>query len=141
MAGPDWAISSDAARRQVTGDARDHRCEAEVWSLVHRRLSSRVSRGLPVILDATNVNPAHLAESACVVRAAGGAPGVLRLDVPPALVRARNAARARPVPESVMDAMVGDFARHCPSPQLARVVGGPVFGDPKRALAWLTLRG
>ncbi len=97
---PEEVLSSDAHRALVAGDESDQGATKTAFSILHRRL-----------VDATNVT--SFAGRSLVRRAArqGIAAIAIVLDLPPALVLARNATReGRVVPEDAVRRQLGELA-------------------------------
>lgn len=105
-------LSSDGFRAMVSGDESDQRATRTAFSILHRQLGKRLLAGRTSVIDATNVTP--YARRA-IVRAATASriPAVaIVLDLDPALVLARNAARAgRVVPEDAVRHQLAHLAR------------------------------
>ncbi len=100
---PDEVLSSDRYRAIVSGDASNQAATRQAFGRLHRDLSSRLSKGLLTVVDATNVEA--WARRALVTRAAAaGVPSIaIVLDLPPTTVLGRNAARReRVVDEAVV---------------------------------------
>jgi predicted kinase len=97
-------LSSDAFRALVSGDEADQRATRAAFGRLHRELERRLAAGRLTVVDATNLERA--ARRALLTRArAAGVPAIaIVLDLPPAVVLARNAAR----PGRVVDASVVD---------------------------------
>ncbi len=96
-------LSSDAYRAQVAGDEADQRATRAAFRRLHRDLERRLADRQLTVVDATNVERA--ARRSLLARAvAAGVPAVaLVLDLPPAVILARNAGRrARVVDEAVI---------------------------------------
>jgi hypothetical protein len=53
-----WIISSDQIRSDLCGDFRDQSRNQEVFETLHELALTRLKRGLPVIIDATNIRDA-----------------------------------------------------------------------------------
>jgi protein phosphatase len=109
---PEAILSSDAFREAVAGDAGDQRATRTAFAILHRELDRRLAGGRSVIVDATSVTP--FSRRTLLRRAAmHGVPVVaIVLDLPPATVIARNAARrGRVVPEAAVRAQLDDLAR------------------------------
>ncbi len=101
-------LSSDGFRAQISGDAADQRATGAAFARLHRELTSRLEASLLTVVDATNIERA--ARGALLARAkAAGVPAVaIVLDLPTAVVLARNAARTgRKVDESVVRRHLG----------------------------------
>lgn len=106
----DEVLSSDALRAAISGDAADQRATRPAFAALHRMLARRLLAGKLTVVDATNVTPA--ARRALLRRAAAaGVPAVaIVLDLPPALVHARNAARpGRTVPADAVAVQLADL--------------------------------
>jgi len=112
---PDASIlSSDALRAELGRGEADQRVSRRAFEILHRDLAARLERRELTIVDATNIQPqarrALLARRPTPDRA-GGEPSfapiravAIVLDVAPAEVHARNAARpGRVVPADVVD--------------------------------------
>jgi predicted kinase len=100
---PSDVLSSDAYRALVAGDAGDQRVTRVAFSILHRELAKRMAARRTTIIDATNVTT--YARRSLVRRAAAAdvAAVAIALQLPPALVLARNATRTgRIVPEAVV---------------------------------------
>lgn len=91
-------ISSDAIRRQLTGDEGDQSANARVFAIMRTLLAG--DRPL-IYIDATNLTRRDRRQwfkAGCEMEA-------IYFDVPLAVCKARNAARERVVPEPVLDLM------------------------------------
>ena len=100
---PDEILSSDAYRAAIAGDPTDQTANGAAFKALHRSLDRRLQAGRLAVVDATNVTmPARRALVAIAGRA--GLPAIaIVLDVAPAIVLQRNAARAdRVVPEAIV---------------------------------------
>jgi predicted kinase len=93
-------LSSDALRAAITGDPADQRASRAAFAALHRLLERRLVAGRLTVIDATNVTAAAR-RTIRDIAARHGVPVVaIVLDLPEAIVRARNAARPeRSVPE------------------------------------------
>ena len=108
---PGLLLSSDAFRASISGDPGDQRVTRAAFSILHRELARRMASGRATVIDATNVTA--YARRGLVRRAvAANVPAVaLILDLPPALVLARNATReGRIVPSDVVSGHLRDLA-------------------------------
>lgn len=109
---PDAVLSSDALRAVVAGDPADQRATRTAFAILHRQLERRLAEGQTTVIDATSVTP--FARRGLVARArALGVPAIaVVLDLDPAIVLARNAARKdRVVPEQVVRRHLAELAR------------------------------
>lgn len=99
----DEIVSSDALRAVVSGDEADQRASAVAFRILHRTLDRRLPNGLLTVVDATNVVAAHRRPLITRAMAAGFPLVAIVLDVPPDVVHAQNAGRARNVDTDVVD--------------------------------------
>jgi protein phosphatase len=119
---PDEVLSSDANRALLTGDAADQGVTKTAFAILHRQLARRMAERRTTVVDATNVT--SFARRSLVRRAAAQeVPAVaIVLDLPPALVLARNATRTgRIVPEEAVRRQLAELARS--------LRGGDLDGD------------
>lgn len=87
-------LSSDAFRAQIgTGEA-DQSVSGAAFTALHRALERRLAAGQTTVVDATSLTVAARRALLDRARRAGATAIALVLDVPPDLVRERNAARA-----------------------------------------------
>ncbi len=108
---PEEVLSSDAHRALVAGDESDQGATKTAFSILHRRLARRMAERRTTVVDATNVT--SFARRSLIRRAARqGIPAIaIVLDLPPALVLARNATReGRVVPEDAVRRQLGELA-------------------------------
>lgn len=109
---PDAILSSDTLRAVVAGNASDQRATRTAFAILHRQLERRLAEGRTTVVDATSVTP--FARRGLLARAAAHAvPAVaIVLDLDPAIVLARNAARVdRVVPEIVVRRHLAELER------------------------------
>jgi predicted kinase len=104
---PSEIVSSDALRAAVAGDEADQTATRTAFALLHREVERRLAAGRLTAVDATNVRADHRRALSTRARRAGIATAAVVLDLPPALVHARNAGRARTVPPDVVDRQLG----------------------------------
>ena len=100
---PDEILSSDAFRAAISGDAANQAVSPAAFKALHAALDRRLRDRRMTVVDATNLT--LRARQAIVSRAvAAGVPTfAIVLDLPDAVVLARNAARRdRVVPEDVV---------------------------------------
>ncbi len=91
---PDEVLSSDAFRAMVSGDAADQGATRAAFERLHRELAMRLLAGRLTVLDATNLQRSARQAGIARARAAGVPVTAIVLDLPAAVVLARNAARA-----------------------------------------------
>ena len=109
---PDEILSSDAFRAAISGDAADQSVSPAAFKALHAALDRRLLDRRLTVVDATNLTVR--ARRAIVSRAAAaGIPAIaIVLDLPDAVVLARNAARGdRVVPEDVVRRHLGEVDR------------------------------
>jgi protein phosphatase len=100
---PGEVISSDAFRAAIAGDAADQRATGPAFAALHRALRRRIADGLLTVVDATSVAARDRRPLVTAARDAGIPAVAVVLDLPEAVVLARNAARAgRVVPEAAV---------------------------------------
>jgi predicted kinase len=100
---PDEVLSSDTLRELIAGDAADQRATGAAFAALHRALARRLARRQLTVVDATS---ASARDRRPLLRAAheAGIPSIaIVLDLPAAIVLARNADRpCRVVPEDAV---------------------------------------
>ena len=92
---PEEILSSDALRAFVSGDAADQRATKQAFAILQRTLDRRLMAGRTTVVDATNVTARARRELLAIARRAGVPAIAIVLDLPPAVVHARNAAPIR----------------------------------------------
>jgi protein phosphatase len=109
---PAEILSSDALRAVVAGDPADQGASGAAFAILHRALARRLSAGLLTVVDATNVR--RSARRGLLLRARRAArPAVaIVLDLPAAVVHARNLGRCgRVVEAAIVDAQLAALRR------------------------------
>ena len=103
---PDEILSSDAYRARIAGDAADQRATRAAFRLLHRDLERRLADRRMTVVDATNVERSARRALLGRGRRRPALPAIaVVLDLPPAVVLARNSGRsARVVDEHVVRA-------------------------------------
>lgn len=100
------AISTDAIRLQLADDENDQTNNGRVFATVRYLLRHRIEIGRPLTyIDATNLTRRDRRPFIRFARERGCGIEALFFDVPLAICKARNAARARLVPEHALDQM------------------------------------
>jgi predicted kinase len=99
---PDEVLSSDAYRALVSGDEANQKVSRVAFSILHRDLERRLLAEQLTVVDATNVDARNRRELIRRAQAAGLPVVALVLDLPAAIVLARNATRSRQVDEAVV---------------------------------------
>ena len=108
----DEILSSDAYRAAISGDPADQTVNRAAFRALHADLSRRLSHRRLTVVDATNLT----AGARSVLRERAGEAGIATvavvLDLPEAVVLARNASRlVRVVPEDVVRRHLRDVRR------------------------------
>jgi protein phosphatase len=118
---PSEVLSSDAFRERVSGDPADQAATGPAFAALHAALARRLRDRLLTVVDATSVQ-AHARRQLTRRASEAGVPVVaVVLDLPAAVVLARNAARAdRVVPEDAVRRQLAELARTVRSGQLDR---------------------
>jgi predicted kinase len=99
-------ISSDAIRLQLADDETDQSANARVFSTIRYLLRQRLELHRPVTyIDATNITRHDRRPFLKLARQHGAEAEAIFFDVPLAVCKARNASRARNVPEHALDLM------------------------------------
>jgi predicted kinase len=99
-------ISSDAIRLQLIDDETDQTIHTRVFATVHYLLRQRIELQRPVTyIDATNLTRRDRRPFLNLARENGCEIEALFFDIPLAVCKARNSARARLVPDHVLDQM------------------------------------
>ena len=108
---PGAILSSDAFRAAVAGNEADQRATKTAFSILHRELGRRLAEGRTTVVDATSVTP--FSRRGLIARAAAyGIPVVaIVLALDPAVILARNAGRARVVPELAVRRQLAELER------------------------------
>lgn len=99
---PDEVLSSDALRAAISGDEADQSASRAAFAALHRELARRLGAGRLTVVDATNLVAAHRRPLLARSMAAGIPAAAIVLDLPPAVVTARNVGRARVVDPDVV---------------------------------------
>ena len=99
-------VSSDAIRLQLADDETDQTIHNRVFAAMRYLIRQRVEFQRPVTyVDATNLTRRDRKPFIKLARELAAVIEALYFDVPLAICKARNAARARIVPEHVLDLM------------------------------------
>jgi predicted kinase len=98
------ALSSDAIRKWLADDETDQTIHSRVFMTVRYLLRHRLAIGRPVtFVDATSLTPDERRPYIQLAQAFGCDAEAVFFDVPLEVCRARNAARARVVPDDAME--------------------------------------
>lgn len=109
---PRAVVCPDELRGLLTGDERCMDAEVEVWDLVERITTTRLSFGRDVWLDATNIrDAAQLGDDRAARALFRGARVVwVVMSTPASVCVERNLRRSHPVPDAVMLRMAEQLA-------------------------------
>jgi protein phosphatase len=103
----DSIVSSDRLRAAVTGPPSDE----VVFAELHRLVEARLDDGLLAVVDATNTDWMWRAQLLADARRYGRPAIAIVFDLPLDICLARNTARSRTVPASVIPRQVADVTR------------------------------
>lgn len=96
-------LSSDDLREAISGDAANQAVSRAAFAALHRSLDRRLAAGRLTVVDATNLGAGARASIRRIARRHGVPVVAIVLDLGPAIVRARNAARpGRVVPDAAV---------------------------------------
>ena len=99
---PEEILSSDTFRAMIAGDERDQRASGPAFRALGRALDRRLAAGRLGIVDATGLTRADRRPWLAAARRHGVQAVAIVLDLPPAVVQARNAGRGRVVDRAVV---------------------------------------
>lgn len=109
MGQPTMIVSSDEIRETVFGDVNDQTHNDEVFKEVRRRINNCIDK-MNIIVDATNINVKSRRSLLDIVRDKENVNKVAYvMTTPIAVCKRQNRARARTVPEEVIDRQIGKF--------------------------------
>ncbi len=117
----DSILSSDAIRRQLTGDEANQAVNRRAFQVLHARAGRRLAEGRLTVIDATNVHASARRPLQRMAAVHGRPVVVLVLDLPADVCHARNAARlGRVVPEPAVGRQLAALRRSIDGQQLER---------------------
>jgi F420-dependent oxidoreductase-like protein len=142
---PDEVVSSDRLRAVVGCGEDDIAASADAFALLEEIVARRVARGLTTVIDTTGLGAADRARWRALARTHRMACVAVAVDTPAGECRARNRARAHPVPATVLtaqlrawpavrDALRGEGFDEVLAPGAVRVVP-PAFATAGEAVA------
>ena len=100
------SVSSDAVRLQLADDEKDQTINSAVFATMRYLVRQRIQLNRPLTcVDATNLTRRDRKPFIELGRSLGCAVEAMYFDVPLAVCKARNAARARIVPDHILDLM------------------------------------
>ena len=95
-------VSSDALRAAVGSGPYDLDASEDAFALLDQIVAARLRRGLTTVVDTLGLDPRRRAHHLALARAVDLPAVLVVLATEPALARARNGARDRPVPARVL---------------------------------------
>ena len=104
-------VCADDYRELLTGAADDLGHERRIFRVVRMTLHERLSQGVTVVLDTTNLSQKRRRRHIAVAREYGRPVVAVRFDVPVKELLARNARRKRQVPPGSIVIMSRQLAR------------------------------
>jgi F420-dependent oxidoreductase-like protein len=107
---PEQVVSSDALRALVGEGEHDQRAGGDAFELLDLVLERRLRRRLPTVVDTLGLDPLRRAGYLALAARHGVACHAVLFDEKPAVCRARNKARSRPVPPKALTAQLAAFA-------------------------------
>jgi protein phosphatase len=135
----DEILSSDAFRAAIAGDAADQRATGAAFRALGRALDRRLAAGRLTVVDATNARAADRRPWLAAARRHEVPVVAIVLDLPPATIRAQNAARGRVVDDAVIDRHLAAIRRTLERDELRHEGVAPVIvvrtADQARDLA------
>jgi predicted kinase len=96
-------IETDAIREELTGDAADQSQNYRVFQIAKQRVSSLLSQGKNVIIDATSVSEKDRKDWVEIGKKNNAELRAYFVNVPVEVAKKRNKSRTRQVPEDVID--------------------------------------
>ncbi|MEO3827058.1 polynucleotide kinase-phosphatase [Actinomadura sp. B10D3] len=90
---PTQVVSSDFCRGVVSDDENDQSATGDAFDLLHYIVAKRLRRGLPTVVDATNVQPKARESLLRIAKEHDVLSVAIVLDVPESVAAERNAAR------------------------------------------------
>jgi F420-dependent oxidoreductase-like protein len=107
---PDQIVSSDRLRAIVGAGERDQRASKDAFEVLDLIVAKRLARGLLTVIDSTGLDRARRDGWRGLAQRHGVPAHAVVFDVPEAVVRERNRARAAPVPARVVAGQVREAA-------------------------------
>ena len=99
-------VSSDEARFLISGDESNQECSGRAFAFMELAVEMLLRQNKNVIVDATNTTRKSRKQWVKLGRKYGAYIQMTVFNVPADVCKARNAARARKVPEHVIDNMI-----------------------------------
>ena len=96
-------VSSDACRKELTGDEENQERNPEVFALFHQKIREALTEGRRVIADATNLSKMARKPLYEIASEAQVPVYAIVFNFPLPLIKRQNQSRERKVPEDVID--------------------------------------
>lgn len=109
----DVIISSDAIRKEITGDASDVSQDGKIWPVFYGRLSVALRDGKRIVADATHLTSRSRNLIVQYAKVNGIVPSAHIIRTPYEVACERNKSRARVVPDFVMERMFRNYQHSC----------------------------
>jgi len=106
---PTEVLSSDEFRARICDDPTEQAVSADAFHLLHQLAGRRLAWRRLTVVDATNLKSQGRRDLVRLAARHQAASVAVVLDLPTDLVRARNQARARQVPDPVLARQTSDF--------------------------------
>ena len=101
--------SSDAIREELIGDANSQDKNADVFTVLHKRVKNDLSKGISCVYDATNMSMKRRKAFLDDIKKYGCRKVCMVFIAPVELCKGRNLRRERQVPDEVFDKMLKSF--------------------------------
>ena len=135
---PAEIVSADQLRGVVGSGEHDLAASTDAFRLLDQIVAARLGRGLTTVVDTLGLDPARRRAQRELARRVGLPAVAVLLETSPAECRARNRARDRPVPATVLDGQLRRMAA-IPAEVAAEgwdvVLAGPAPGAAQPGLA------
>ena len=102
-------VSSDRIRGMVGAGEDDQQAGTAAFSILEQVVSERMRRGLTTVIDTLGMDADKRRRWVGIAHEAGIPAYAVLFDTPAVEIRARNSARARPIPKTVLDKQLSRF--------------------------------
>jgi F420-dependent oxidoreductase-like protein len=106
---PDQVVSSDGLRAVVGTGPHDQRASTDAFDVLDLVVERRLRRGLTTVVDSLGTDAKRRRRWVAAADAAGAPAVAVVFEVDPAVCRARNRGRERPVPAKVLASMLAGW--------------------------------
>jgi F420-dependent oxidoreductase-like protein len=108
---PNQVVASDDLRAMAGIDDADQQASPDAFFLLDEIVRRRLARNLTTVVDTLGYDAERRARHTALARDAGMPVYVVAFDTPADVCRARNEARARPIPKSVLTKQISAWRR------------------------------